>query len=173
MNDRVCDRVARGFFIAALMLFVVMNAVPFSESVYFAPPVDEIHALYGWEIWPEVIPDLVDLDNMSLESKGPSFAWVLGAGMVVASPFLVRPLSMNRVIWWCMMLASGLIVLGLTGVLGWMLITDPFDPTAFRPRAGLFILLTYPVVHFLGVLCVRRRMPEDPSSALAPRGGEP
>ncbi|WP_353415565.1 hypothetical protein [Haloferula helveola] len=95
---------------------------------------------------------------MSFQSKGPDFAWVLGAAVVLGSPFLVRQLSVSRVLWWSLLVASALVILGLTGVLGWMFVVDPSYGEFFRFRIGIVFVLTYPLVHFAGVLCVRKRI---------------
>ncbi|WP_396256670.1 hypothetical protein [Haloferula sp. A504] len=154
MTWRWTDRVALGCFVMSLLLLLAFHLSPlFVEQ----RGVGSEEVTYGWMVWPAVVGDLVDFENIDVEIAGPSFALVLGVALALTSPFVIPTLSRNRVLWWFMLLASGLLVTGLTGILGSIMFRD--DPLMGNDHLGVGYLwvMTFPLPHLMGVLFVRQR----------------
>lgn len=162
---RKSDRWALGCFAVALGLFTVLHLVPFS---YLSSSFDSDarwEPTFGYEIWIEIIPQLIDFAGAFDTEYVTSVTWVLASVLVVASVFLIRVIAANRALWWLTALTSGATVVGLTFIVGWLLLVERPDLTYWRAGPGVACLLVFPVVHFVGVLFIRRR---DPGPALAP-----
>lgn len=166
MNRRPLDRWALGLFSVSLMLAVILQVVPFSYSASFSGGSDRaMEAFMGYQIWKEVVGELMNFTSFDVQGLIISVALLLGATMVIASPFVVQVIASNRAIWWLTAISSGLVFIGLTVVFSWMLGMDPPDPEYWRIGPGLICLMVFPVTHFAGVLCVRHM---EAGTALAP-----
>lgn len=154
MKWRWTDRVALGCFVLSLLLLLAFHLSPlFVER----PGVGTEEVTYGWMVWPAVAGDLVDFENIDLGVAGPSFALVLGVALALISPFAIHTLSGNRVLWWFMALASGLLVTGLTGVLGSIVLSNaPLIDEGHLGIGYLWVAL-FPLPHLVGVFFVRKR----------------
>lgn len=157
---RRTDRVAWGCFAGALAGFALFHMLPvFSHGHYGGSETQ-----YGWMIWENWWDEVRHLDRIIFDPR-QAMAWAAVhalAAMLLASPWLVRTLSVHRLTWWLMALMSAATVVGLTGLVGYEIVTDPPDPATERLGIGMYLLLAIPVLHFTGVLFVRRRVSVPP-----------
>lgn len=168
MSFRRSDKWALGLLALALLLFIAVQVVPFSyQHVYGRGQDSNFQGFKGYEIWSEIIDELADFGSLDMGSSVISFALVLGTVMVISGPFLVRVIASSRALWWFYAVSSGMVFVGLSVVLMWMLIVDPPDPAYWRMGPGFACLMAFPPIHFVGVLWIRR---DAPVGGLAPEG---
>lgn len=149
---RVSDRVATVLLATAVVCLLLVQILP---VVHFGS--GRLEPFHGYEIWAEVVEILNEFDDANAVDLVINTALVLGSTLVLVSPFVVMPVSVNRVLWWCLAICSGMAAVGVSGALGWILLTDPPDPAHWRRGAGFPFLMFFPLFHFAGVLSIRRR----------------
>lgn len=159
MRWRWTDKVALAWFVTALAGFAAFHAMPIYSHRWHSGISGEWQTDYGWMIWEEWWEGATHLDQIEFDMPG-TIAWAAVhamVGMVIASPWLVRLLSVHRVLWWLAALMSGATMVGLTGLIGHEFLTNPGDGVNERWHLGFVVLLLVPVMHFLGMMFVRRR----------------
>lgn len=156
MTWRWTDRVALGCFTAVLVAMALFHVLPVSSHRWGGGTGWQHY--YGWEIWDEWWDGVKDFDEVNFKwPDAPIWAALhLAFLMFLASPFVIRILGSNRLIWWLFSVMSLMTMMGLTLVLGWVVLRD-FDVANERIGAGFWLLMASPVLHFIGVLFVRRR----------------
>lgn len=166
MKARKSDLLAGALLIAAAVLFLLFQALPISSR-----KVSDNHWLaeHGYVVWSEMGEMLSRPGRLDMESGLITAGILMGTALAMASPFLIGILSRSRLLWWVAVLASALVFCGVTGVVGWNLMDSFHDPTVFRWKSGMACLVLWPLLHFVGVLCIRKREPEQPA-ATDPRG---
>lgn len=171
MTWRWTDRVALGLFSVAWLSLVVFHFVPVTSRIgtAYSPATSTI---YGWELWGDWWHGIVHLDRLDFSwPNAPIWAALhLVLLVLLSSPFLIGILRSNRLIWWLFAVMSAMAVIGITGVLGWVVFTlSEYDRELTRFEVGFWMLMAAPVVHFVGVMFVRRRH-LDVSSESRPGG---
>jgi hypothetical protein len=149
MNARSCyrhpmNRLALGFFIAALVCFVVFHFVPFEPDG---------RGPTFWEIWCDLAEmtvkgHLSDLDGPTLSGIA---ALVTSSFLVAVSSFLVFWLTRSSLLRWLLVSMSAMVLIGLIALI---FVTK----TTGRGRIWLVVMQA---LHLLGCLCIRRPQPEE------------
>ena len=166
---RAMDKVALGFFVAALLSFVAAHFFPlFSYMDYDAmdPFVNDpeivMKDFMGWQIWPLGLDLLESFQSSDISSLLFVGGLLMAAATFLTSPFLLRSVALNRLLWWLLFVASVLSITGLTGVLMWWLIREPLSEDEVI-GLGLPLLMAAPLLHLCGVLSIRKYCaPSDP-----------
>lgn len=164
---RRSDRVATGFLLAAVVAYAAMHVLPCSYSPASGPAGEvDWEAYLGYEIWEDLLPSAADFTDPDVLDWVFSMGFLLLSVMVGACPFLVVPLSHSRVLWWSVVLCSGMVVVSLVGVLGWLLVTSAAYDEDWRSGPGLVLFFAAPILNFVGLLCVRKA--GDPGASPRP-----
>jgi hypothetical protein len=147
--------IALALLITALIAFIAFHFLVI--TIYTDPGYSKTRDL-GWEIWPELLEFLKDVDFDQLQGMIAASAFLTYCLLVVASPFLVPVLRVSRIGWWVTVIASGLAMLGFGGI---VLISND-DPSFSLPGPGLYCLLASLALNFIGLLFIRREVPAAP-----------
>jgi hypothetical protein len=170
LPPRRSDRVAVVLLLAATVGYLAMLGLPYCHFLTSGPAGEPSWRTFrGYELWQDVLPSPRDLRDPEVLELAFSAGFLLLSLLVGACPFLVVPLSHSRVLWWAVVLVSGMAVIGLVGVLGWYLSTDRIDRQSWRPGPGLVLLLGTPLLNFAGLLFVRRADGLPPGEARGPK----
>ena len=154
-HARRMNLIALALLITALIAFVAFHFLVI--TIYTDPGYSKTRDL-GWEIWPELLEFLKDVDFDQIQGMIAASAFLTYCLLVVASPFLVPVLRISRIGWWVTVIASGVAMLGFGGVI---LISND-DPSFSVPGPGLYCLLASLALNFLGLLFIRREVPAAP-----------
>ena len=154
-HARRMNLIALALLITALIAFVAFHFLVI--TIYTDPGYSKTRDL-GWEIWPELLEFLKDVDFDQIQGMIAASAFLTYCLLVVASPFLVPVLRVSRISWWVTVIASGVAMVGFGGI---VLISDD-DPSFSVPGPGLYCLLASLALNFLGLLFIRR----EPAAAL-------
>ncbi len=151
---RWTDRVALGCFVGSLLAFVAFNFLVFEAHRWTG----EWLEVRGWVVWKHWWKGVMNIDRLEWFGM-EALVWAgihLAVLLVFASPFMVKALASNRLVWWLACVSSALTMIAIGGGLlffemsGW---GEPFEGIG----PGWWALLMTPPVHFCGVLFVRRR----------------
>lgn len=156
MNERWTDRIARGCFLAALVCLASFHFLVF-ESFGWGGEWDDFRGWEIWRVWWSGVGDFANLDWFGMQAV----LWAaihLMVLLVVASPFLVRWLAASRLLWWLTCGCSAVAMVGIVGYLSWN-VWDELGLDYYRLGPGYGVLLTCPILHFIGVMFVRGAAP--------------
>ena len=159
MSWRRSDLYALTFFTGAAVLLVLLQVVPFSYGRDYSSGggVAEMKAFMGYQIWPELLSEVLDPGSFDLLGAAITGGLLLGTVVVLVSPFVIRIVAANRVLWWFITVISSLVFVGLTVIFCWLLAVETPDPEYWQMGPGLFCIMVFPMCHLAGVLCIRRR----------------
>ena len=157
--------------VVAAVMFITLHFVPWVSHYEYS---NEWVDYYFTEVWGYLWDFLTGMIGEIASGgfdEGPAdllvFAGIfLAAVLLIASPFVAGFAGRSRLMWWGLISLSGLLVISLTCVAGWIILTDVDESTRIGPGAWMF--LSMPVVHFIGVLCIRRTVPRGASAVPKP-----
>ena len=159
MKARKSDLVAMGFLIAAVVAFVLYQVL---VEYRFAYSVNEPGLIWeevrGFEVWMMVYEAQIAgyLDHFFRFMIG---GLVIGVVVTLVSPFLVGVLVRSRPLWWLVVSCSGLAVVGMVGGSAWQWISDwGVSNDELEYAFGFYCSLAFPILNFIGLLFVRRRV---------------
>ncbi len=151
MNFKACyrhpmNRLALGFFIAALVCFVVFHVTRYRNETGVGP--------YGADIW----KNLYVFVRFGFWRSAPWHVYLIISSFVMMScltvfaPTMVPFLSGNRLVWWLVTLISGISSAGFSVV-----------PLCMNHAHGppIWAIVACQSFHLLGCLCIRRPKPEE------------
>jgi hypothetical protein len=144
-------RLAFGFFTAALCCFIVFHIVPVSRH----------DSSSGWHIWIELFEVLRSVKNLDVEDMIIISGFLTGSILILSCPLLVSVLNRSRLGWWIGMVSSGMVMLGLGGVILSPIMTNISNFFAIL-NPGLICLLAALGLNFVGFFFLRRNVPPCP-----------
>ncbi|MFC7337012.1 hypothetical protein ACFQY0_07480 [Haloferula chungangensis] len=146
---------ALGFLIAAVVAFGLFQGLVEYRS--FDPYGERMLETRGYEVWRAIYESghagyLDDFLRFFIAGL------VLGAVITMASPFLVNVLGRSRLLWWVGICASAMATIAVCGCMLWMQYASgqAADPE-FEYGPGYFFLLIFPLLNFIGLLCIRKQ----------------
>ena len=152
---RWTDRVALGCFLTSVVALIGFNLLPLESHRWSG----EWQVSWGWEIWKgwwDGATSFPDIDWTGIETV----AWAgiqLIVILVLGSPFVIRALVSHRLPWWTVCIASGVSFLMIDGYLLWYELVEA-DPRYEKSGPGMWCLFACPLLHFVGVLFLRKRV---------------
>ena len=167
MKARKSDLVALGFLIAAVVAFGLYQGLVDSRTYDATVGPDVIlDESRGYEVW-SVIYHAYQAGYLDDWSRFVIAGLILGLIVTLVSPFLVNVLGQSRPLWWVWVCCSAMAVIGVCGGLLWMRYsTGWYSPPDFEHGPGFYFLLSFPVLNFIGLLCIRKRANEMIEMAL-------
>lgn len=161
MKARTSDLVALGFLIAAVVAFGLYQGLVETRSYDLTAGPDVISdESRGYQVW-STIYHAYQASYLDDWSRFVIAGLVLGLVVTLVSPFLVNVLGRSRPLWWVGVCCSAMAVVGVCGGLLWMRYSSGWDsPPDFEHGPGYYFLLSFPVLNFIGLLCVRKRTNE-------------
>jgi len=155
--ERSSDRVAFLILVGALLVFAWMQFLPCSHSFLQVPGEEPgWEAFFGHEIWRDILPSVADLRDPDMLDLSYSAGFLLHALLVVSCPLLVVPVSHSRLLWWALVLCSGMCAISLVGVLGWFVVTEVAAEPNVRLGVGVVPFFAAPMLNLIGLLLVRK-----------------
>lgn len=154
MSWRWTDRVALGCFVGAIAALIGFQLFPLECHRWNG----EWQVVWGWEIWEgwwDGVKSFPDIDWVGIEA----IVWAgihLMLILVGGSPFVIRALVSNRLLWWTTCIASATCFMIINGYLVWYEMVE-VDPRYERSEFGLCCLFVCPLLHFTGVLFLRKK----------------
>lgn len=151
---RWTDRVALGCFSSVWVAMLLFHVLPVVSSRWGG----SWEHYRGWVIWEQWWEGVKGFDELDFDwPDAPIWAALhLAALMYLVSPFVIRLLASNRIVWWLFVVMSSMALVGITGILQAEIWND-FEPGYETIRSGFWLLMASPVIHFTGVLFVRKR----------------
>jgi len=156
---RKTDGIAFGFLMLAVVALGLFQVLAVSYSWVGPGGEDEWEAYRGCQVWVDLVGVLKHPMHLDVIDWVVHAALVAGVLLVIGSPFLIGVLSGSRVMWWMAVVSSGVAMCGLLGCLIYLIAGNPPDEH-WRYGPGMGALLAYPVLNFIGLLWVRRRVDE-------------
>lgn len=150
---RRMNLIALAFLITALIAFVVFHFTVFIRHL-------ELEPLFGWQIWPEVWGGFSRPNFNDPAELIACTAFCTSAMLITISPWILPFLRNSRLAWWLLILMSGAVLIGLSGTL----VANYFPHQSKKLGTGFYCLIAAQVLHFAGLLFIRREVP--PASLL-------
>ena len=148
----------------ALLLFGAFHGMPVVSSAHTTISPSGTAEIWesqrGYTIWESVISMMSNPGTLDIKDGIVCGALFAATMITVASPFLTVFLVKSRLLWWMFLVFSCIGVLGISVMFLVLLVTDPWDPETTRIGPGMAALIVFPLLHFAGILLVRRTRTE-------------
>ena len=153
-HARRMNLIAQALLITALLFFVGFHLGDWVRVTL------ELEPLKGWELWKNAISvvrhsHLHGLPNSLLITMS---ALIVASVLICGSPFAVKPLAASRALWWGATVVSVASFAGFGGFMAYYMVVEAVD----EPGTGFFCLIAAQMLHFTGLLFIRREVPAAP-----------
>ena len=142
--------IALAILVTALIAFAAFHFLVI--QIYVDPSIMGQSEERGWKLWLETYEFLKYPDPSETQAMVGIASFLASTVLVIACPLLVPVFNRSRWLWWLVVLASGVAMCGLGGVL----LLSPLDPSYAVPGPGMYCLLAVLVLNFTGLLFIRR-----------------
>ncbi len=114
----------------------------------------------GWELWKNAFELVRDSNLRGLPHSLliTISALTVASVLICGSPFAVKPLASSRALWWGATVVSAASFAGFGGFMAYHVVED----AVHEPGTGFFCLIAAQMLHFTGLLFIRREVPAVP-----------
>lgn len=161
-----------GFLIAAFVLFgFYQGLVEYRTRDTFVGNAGNWDEVRGYEVW-RAVYEAQQAGYLDHFHRFIIAGLVIGLIVTLISPFLVFILASSRPIWWMFVCCSGGAIVGVIGGSVWQQTTEIiWESWGFEFGPGYYCSLAFPILNFIGLLCIRKRS-DEPNLDCAPVGTE-
>ena len=150
---RWMNLIALAILVTALIAFAAFHFLV--VQTYVDPGLAGQPEERGWTIWLEVYEFFKDPDPDETQAMIGVASFLAATALVIACPLLVPVFNRSRWLWWIAIMASGVAMCGLGGIL----LFSPSDPGYAVPGPAIHCLVAVLVLNFAGLLFIRRELP--------------
>jgi hypothetical protein len=166
VKARKSDLVALGFLIAAVVAFGLYQGLV--ETRIYDPsmgPDVMLEESRGYQVW-SLIYEAQKAGSLDAYDLFLVAGLILGVFVTLIAPPLVNVLGRSRSLWWTGVCSSAMAVIGVCGGTLWLRYWINWYPAPdYEDGPGFYFLLSFPVLNFIGLLCIRKRSGEVASES--------